>query len=366
IEDYIGLELPEFIETLKKEVGKPIEIHPDLATSVLNIVWHMFAGERFKTGDPFLKWMVTSIERTANLINQGSFLNFVPLVQFIGTFLRPRAFQVLFSLVYRMMYFNGVIRQHRKQLDDPTKNMDLVFAFLREQKKIEEAHQAPGIFTDSQLRWLLSDLFVAGLDTSVSAMRWALLFIVKHPRVADKLRDEILQVVGHDRKPCLSDRETMPYMEAFISETLRYSVVVPIITHAPSHDANLGPYIIPAGTMVITNLHGALHDPNVCSVWENPSEFRPERFLTPEGKFFKDENLVPFSIGRRSCVGESLARAEIFLFLTTILHTFELKPGVDPLPPLSYVDGLFLHPQPYKIILELQQPRHRPREPEKA
>ncbi|KAF2361342.1 Cytochrome P450 [Trinorchestia longiramus] len=363
IEDYIALELNEFMESLKKDVGKPLEIHPGLATSVLNIVWHMFAGEHFEVGDPFLRWMVTSIERTANLINQGGFLNFVPFVQFIGTFLRLRAFQVLWSLIYRMLYFNKIIHQHRQQLHDPTRSLDLVYAFLQEQEKLKKTNQPAGIYTDSQLRWLLSDLFVAGLDTSVSAMRWAFLFIVKHPTVASKLSAEIVEVVGRERKPCLSDRNRMPYMEAFISETLRYAAVVPLISHAPSQDTTLGPYHVPAGTMIITNLYGALHDPEV---WESPEEFRPQRFLTADGRVKKDDNLIPFSVGRRSCLGESLARAEIFLFLATILQTFEVLPGCHPLPPMDYVHGLFLHPKPFKVKLELRELNRRNTGPEKA
>lgn len=66
---------------LQKKVGEPCEIHADLGRSVLNIVWHMFAGERFETDDPFLSSMVVALDRTSNLIDQAGFLNFAPLLQ---------------------------------------------------------------------------------------------------------------------------------------------------------------------------------------------------------------------------------------------------------------------------------------------
>ncbi|KAA0193375.1 Cytochrome P450 CYP3216A, partial [Hyalella azteca] len=146
----------------------------------------------------------------------------------------------------------------------------------------------------SQLVWLLSDLFIVGLDTTVTTLRWSVLFFIKRPKVTQKLVEEIDSVIGSERKPCLNDRDNMPYMGAFINEVMRFSTITPLAAHATPEDTTLGEYHIPKQTLVIVNLWGIHHDPKV---WRDPHEFRPEHFLGPEGKAML-KHLVPFSLGK--------------------------------------------------------------------
>ncbi|KAA0194234.1 Cytochrome P450 CYP3216A1 [Hyalella azteca] len=353
IENYVNLELQTLLDTLHEKVNKPVDLHHDLSTAVLNIVWHMLVGEQFKMGDPTLHWIIDSLEQTLNLVEQGGFLNFTPVLQFIGTFFQPKAFRVLFSMIHRIRYFYRLIKTHNEKMDDPARSHDLIYVFLEEQKRLKKLGQPLGTFTDSQLVWLLSDLFIVGLDTTVTTLRWSVLFFITRPKVTQKLIEEIDSVIGSERKPCLNDRDNMPYMEAFINEVMRFSTITPLAAHATPEDTTLGEYHIPKQTLVIANLWGIHHDPKV---WGDPHEFRPERFLGPEGKAML-KHLVPFSLGRRNCLGESLARTEIFLFLTSLLQQFTFVQHGDK-PSEKFNHGILMHPVHHKVILKHRQHDH--------
>jgi cytochrome P450 len=137
-----------------------------------------------------------------------------------------------------------------------------------------------------------------------------------------------------------------------IDEVLRHSSIVPDgVLHRAVEDKELRGYFIPKGAWIMTNMFHMHHDP---AVFEDPEVFKPERFLSPDGKKYqKNENLMPFQIGRRQCVGEILARDTIFLFLTNIFQRFDIS--FDPaLPePTMELDSTFLlNPLPYSLIMK--------------
>ncbi|XP_075689729.1 cytochrome P450 2D14-like isoform X4 [Rhinoderma darwinii] len=101
------------------------------------------------------------------------------------------------------------------------------------------------------------------------------------------------------------------------------------------------------GTSIITNLSSVLKDQQV---WEKPLQFYPKHFLDENGRFIKQEAFIPFSAGRRACLGEKLARMELFLFFTTFLQqlTFEI-PSDQPRPREDPIYAFTLSPHPYNI-----------------
>nr|KAF6499681.1 cytochrome P450 family 1 subfamily A member 1 [Molossus molossus] len=119
-------------------------------------------------------------------------------------------------------------------------------------------------------------------------------------------------------------------MEAFILETFRHSSFVPFtIPHSTTRDTSLSGFYIPKGRCVFVNQWQINHDQKL---WDDPSEFRPERFLTPNGTINKalSEQVVLFGLGKRKCIGETIARFEVFLFLAILLQQveFSIPPGV--------------------------------------
>jgi len=145
----------------------------------------------------------------------------------------------------------------------------------------------------------------------------------------------------------------MPYTEAFLMEVLRHSSLAPIgVFHTALFDAKIRDFKIPKNSWVIANLYGVHYDKEI---WGDPENFRPERFITSSGKVMqKPEALIPFSVGKRQCLGESLARDTLFLFATSIFQKFDVFP--DPNNPKT--DGLgcgpgFLRiPSPFTVIMK--------------
>jgi len=134
-------------------------------------------------------------------------------------------------------------------------------------------------------------------------------------------------------------------------ETYRMSSVVPLsLLHSTCEDVEFMGYEFPKDTIVMTNLHSVHNDP---VYWGDPETFRPERFLTKDGSFKRDDRMVAFSLGRRYCIADKVAHKEFFLYLTNLIKNFEFKCHANyPLPGIVGHPGMVLSPYPYKVVLE--------------
>ncbi|KAI0752764.1 cytochrome P450 [Daedaleopsis nitida] len=171
--------------------------------------------------------------------------------------------------------------------------------------------------------------FEAGSDTVFSIFQGAFLALSLHPDVVKKAQEELDAVVGLDRLPDFSDRDSLVYVNAVLKEIMRWHTVVPLsVPHFSMADDELNGYFIPAGTVLLPNIWACMHDPEV---YANPDDFNPERFVQDGilNTSVRDPFNYIFGFGRRICPGRYLAEAALFINLSSVLHVFDISPPLD-------------------------------------
>lgn len=167
---------------------------------------------------------------------------------------------------------------------------------------------------------------MAGTDSSAVTIEWAMAELINHPQVMERARQEIDSVTGNNRLVQESDLPNLPYIRAIVKESLRIHPTLPLIGRRSTESCNVGGYDIPAKCPLFVNLWSMGRDPNV---WENPLEFKPERFMSEEMKQFdvrgQNFKLMPFGTGRRVCPGASLALLAVPTNLAAMIQCFEWK-----------------------------------------
>ncbi|XP_028631473.1 steroid 17-alpha-hydroxylase/17,20 lyase [Grammomys surdaster] len=216
--------------------------------------------------------------------------------------------------------------------------------------------QDPDMFSDKHILTTLGDIFGAGIETSASVLKWILAFLVHNPEVMKKIQKEIDQHIGFHRTPTFSDRTHLLMLEATIREVLRIRPVAPmLIPHKANIDTSIGEFTIPKDTHVTVNLWALHHDENE---WDQPDRFMPERFLDPTGSYLitPTPSYLPFGAGPRSCIGEVLARQELFIFMGMLLQRFDFDVSDDRrLPCLTGDPRVVFLIDPYKVKITVRQ-----------
>ncbi|XP_007939911.1 cytochrome P450 2D17-like [Orycteropus afer afer] len=343
LEQWVTEEAACLCAAFAAQAGRPFSPDVLLNKAVGNVIASLTHGRRFEYDDPvFLKLLLVEAARTEETSSLRQVLNAFPVLLRIPGL----ASKVLSGPKEFMVLIHEMVAEHRETRDAAQPPRDLTDAFLDE---VEKAKGNPeSSFTEENLLLVVADLFFAGLVTTSTTLVWALLLMLLHPDVQRRVQEEIDEVIGQVRPPEMEDQARMPFTTAVVHEVQRFGDVVPLgVPHMTSRDTEVQGFLIPKGTTLIINLSSLLKDE---AVWEQPFRFHPEHFLDAQGRFVKPEAFMPFSAGRRLCLGEPLARMELFLFFTCLLQRFSFSvPAGQPQPSDHGVYGLLVSPPPYQL-----------------
>uniref|UniRef100_A0A3P8SSQ8 Cytochrome P450, family 2, subfamily N, polypeptide 13 n=1 Tax=Amphiprion percula TaxID=161767 RepID=A0A3P8SSQ8_AMPPE len=341
-EQSICEELRHLQEEMEKEKGGPFNPGTLFNNAVSNIICQLVMGKRFDYSDHNFHIMLQYLSENIRL--EGTiwgllYDSFPGVMKYL-----PGPHNKIFSNYNVIQDFIGQeVNRHKKDLDCNNPR-DYIDTFLIEMKKYKEGDLG---FTETNIALCSLDLFLAGTETTSTTMLWALVYLMKYPEMQEKVQAEIDRVIGQNRQPSMADRPNMPYTDAVIHEVQRMGNIVPLNGfRTAAKDTTLGGYFIPKGTILLPFLTSVLFDKNE---WETPDTFNPGHFLDAEGKFVKREAFLPFSAGKRACLGEGLAKMELFLFLVGLLQKFSFSaPDGDELSTEG-ITGVTRAPVPFKV-----------------
>ncbi|XP_071343493.1 cytochrome P450 2J4-like [Trachinotus anak] len=345
LEPSIQQECQYLMEALAVHQGKPFNVLSLINNAVSNVICCLVFGDRFEYTDKQYKTILKNFNDIVSL--QGSLrvqiYNTMPwLMKWL-----PGPHKTILELVQKIIDFVEIkVNEHRANLD-PSSPRDYIDSFLIEMGEEEDEDSG---FDLRNLCICTLDLFGAGTETTTTTLHWGLLYMIYYPHIQERVQAEIDTVVGSSRQPSVADRENMPYTDAVIHEIQRMANIVPLnLVHMTNRDTPLDKYTIPKGTIIMATLHSVLCDE---TMWETPHSFNPQHFLDQDGTFRKREAFLPFSAGKRVCLGEQLARMELFLFFTSLLQRFSFSAPAGEQLSLETRLGAMRCPTPYRLCAE--------------
>ncbi|XP_060116213.1 cytochrome P450 1A4-like [Heteronotia binoei] len=314
--DYL---IQKFQELMKEQ--KSFDPYRYLVVSVANVICAMCFGKRYSHDDQELLSFVNINNEFGEAAASGNPADFLPILRYLPN-QTMKAFKDLNSRF--STFVQKIVSEHYTSFDKEHIR-DITDSLIDHcEDKVDE--NANVEISDKKIVSIVGDLFGAGFDTVTTALSWSLLYLVTYPEIQKKIQEEIDQTIGRERKPRLSDRSVLPYTDAFLLETFRHSSFLPFtIPHCTTRETALGGFYIPKDTCVFVNQWQVNHD---AKLWKDPSSFQPERFLSANGAGInrvESEKVLSFGLGKRRCIGESIGKGEVFLFLTTLLQKLEFS-----------------------------------------
>ncbi|XP_019646726.1 PREDICTED: cytochrome P450 2C15-like [Branchiostoma belcheri] len=341
----LEVHISEESAALRQEIcnmgDKPFHITRLLQKATTNIICSLVFARRFEYDNPQFLQIMQDFDDIAGT-------NFLTMPENIFPFLTyvldsgNKAIEVSQRPID---FVRAQIKEHQRTLD-PNDIRDFIDAYLLEMKAQDQSETT---FTEEQLIQTVTDLFLAGTETTSTTLLWASLLMILNPDIQQKVQEEIDSVLGQGQTPSMSHRDQLPYTQAVLTEVARFATIVPLnVPHTTTEDTTLNGYHIPKQTMVIPSIWSVHHDEKL---FPQHDKFDPSRFLDEKGQYKKDDHVMPFSAGPRICLGEQLARMELFLFFTSLMQHFTFKiPKGAPTPSLVGRIAATHAPEPFDIV----------------
>ncbi|XP_072331718.1 steroid 21-hydroxylase [Scyliorhinus torazame] len=325
LEPLVEREARKLCETFQSYVGMPVDTTRDFSMSTCNVISSLTFGTEYEKNDPELQDIHDCLVELVSLWGSPSIslLDMFPILQHFPNS-AWKDFQK--AVGKRDTFIRRQIERH-KETFQKGKVRDTTDALMKYFWDQEEETAELGEVTEEHIHMAIVDLFVGGTETTSSTLSWAIALLIQRPDIQDRIYGEMCNLVGEDRYPTYAERRNLPLLSATIAEVLRLRPVVPLsLLHRATCDKSVAGYFVQKGTNVIINLFGAHQDE--CK-WTDPAHFRPERFLESADGEQNLQSVISFGAGARTCLGEPVARVELFIFMAYLLKNFQFLPVKD-------------------------------------
>ncbi|KAI3453589.1 hypothetical protein Pfo_010252 [Paulownia fortunei] len=325
-------EVRKVIRNVNTKIGKPIEIGELIFLTELRVIMSLLWGgmmdeeERERLGAEFRE----KVSKLVDLLGKPNVSDFFPCLARFDVHgiekemraLLPGVEEILDSVIdERMKMMTAGQVEGEERSTERRKDFLGILLELKEQEVGERSS-----FGMAQIKAILMDIVVGGTDTTATTVEWVMAELLHNPGVMEKVQQELTDVVGVNNIVEESYISKLHYLDAVVKETLRLHPPLPLLVpRFPSQSCIIGGFTIPKESRVFLNMWSIQMDPQV---WENPSEFQPDRFLNGTGNFDYMGNsfqYLPFGSGRRVCPGLPLAERMVMYLLATLLHSFEWR-----------------------------------------
>ncbi|XP_031356736.1 probable cytochrome P450 303a1 [Photinus pyralis] len=336
------------IDDVKKKTNRNgvVAVNSLFAEQLLQTTWALLAGNESFLDDSEVRELHRAMENFSRCatVSGTAFSNFPFLKRICPEYCGYNAYVNAHKNILEFA------RRKIHGLRKPTVRLSLIGAYL----EVLSGPEKTDNFDEEQLLAICLDLFLTGFETLQHALEFAIFYLVLHPDVQRKAQKELDGVVGSGRLPSLEDKPRLPYIESITMETIRlYGGRSFLVPRRATRDTTFNGYFIPKGTILLGSLRSVFMDPN--GRWANPSVFDPERFLK-DGNLNVPSDFIPFALGKRRCLGEILARANLFLILACLLQTFNFKAVPGNPPKLEIIENLSPTLKPFKAVVSLRKP----------
>ncbi|CAI9093818.1 OLC1v1029398C1 [Oldenlandia corymbosa var. corymbosa] len=314
------------VEYVSKRVGTPVDIGDLSFRTAKNVVLSMLWGEtleanqQIEVGANFKE----VIDKIVEAVSKPNISDFFPILRRFDIQGLERKAKVNTQIVDEI--FDRVMNERAKMSEGERRSAGSKKDFVQillQLKKLEDGKD----LSLTQMKAIMIDIVIGGTDTTATITEWAMTELLHHREVMEKVQKELNEVVGVGKVVEESHLPKLHYLEAVVKEAMRLHPPLPIlIPRCPSKSFVIGGYTIPKGTTVFINAWAIQRDPEL---WDDPLEFKPERFLMEPKKWDYSGNssqFIPFGSGRRSCPGIPLGEKMFMYGLAALLHSFDWRP----------------------------------------